>query len=287
MAKSPGRIALYELVNKARFKSAQQKVLAAAGAKQPLEEQPAAMAPAELQPQPQAEVRLEPQIEVKPELQAEINVEPQVEVKPEPVAEKKPVALWSARPRPVRIYADRIELCFSWQIVGIAALTFVVLLLVFFKLGRISSTGQTEAVVKKPAAPVSVKVQEIMPKTKPAEMVVKPTPQPQAAPPKVVEPMGDNVIVIASHRVNTDLKPVEQYFAKFGIATEIIKDKKSSRYLLVTQNRFNDVEKPGTDGYLMKRKIMSIGANYKPSIESGFASFGPKPFQDVYGMKLE
>lgn len=267
MARSPGRIALYELVNKARFKSAQQKALAATDAKQPTEEQPAGV--------PAAEAKTEPQIDAQPQ--------PQTEVKPEPVAEKKPVALWSARPKPVRIYADRIELCFSWQVVGIAALTFVVLLLVFFKLGRISSTSPTE-VVKKSAAPVSVSVQQIMPKTKPAEMVVRPVSQPQASP-KVVEPMGDNVIVITSFRVNTDLEPVKQYFAKAGITTEIIK--RGSRYLLVTQNRFSDIEKPGTDGYLMKRKIMSIGANYKPPIASGFESFGAKPFQDVYGMKLD
>lgn len=263
MTKSPGRIALYELVNKARFKSAQQKALAATGAKLPFEEQPAEIAPAEAQPQSL--------VEVKPE--------PQAEVEHQPVIEKKSVALWSARPKPVRIYADRIELCFSWQVVGISALTFVVLLLVFFKLGRISSTGQTEV---KPL-PVSVSVEQIMPKTKPAETIVRPVPQQTT--PKVVEPMGDNVIVITSYRVNTDLEPVKQYFAKFGIATEIIK--RGSRYLLVTQNRFNDVEKSGTDGYVMKRKIMSIGANYKPPIASGFESFGTKPFQDVYGMKLD
>jgi len=274
MARSPGRIALYELVNKARFKSAQQKALATAGAKQPAEEQATVEVAAEVQPNPQTDVKIEPQTEVK--------TEPVAEKKP--AVEKKTAALWSTRPKPVRIYADRIELCFSWQVVGIAALTFVVLLLVFFKLGRISSTGPAEA---KKTAPVSVSVQQIMPKTKPAETVVRPTPQPQAAPPKVVEPMGANAIVIASHKADTDLKPVKQYFAKFGIATEIIKDKRSSRYLLVTENRFNDIEKPGTDGYVMKRKIMSVGVNYKPSIESGFASFGPKPFQDVYGMKLD
>jgi len=279
MAKSPGRIALYELVNKARFKSAQQKALAATGAKQPTEEQPAAIAPAEVQPEPLAQAQLQPQIEVKPEPQAEIKIEPQAEVEPE----KKPTALWSARPKPVRIYADRIELCFSWQVVGISALTFVVLLLVFFKLGRISSAGQAE--VKEKPAPISVSVEQIMPKTKSAETVVKPTPQPQASPPKVVEPMGENVIVITSYKISADLEPVKQHFAKFGIATEIIK--RGTRYLLVTQNRFNDVEKSGTDGYVMKRKIMSIGANYKPPIASGFESFGTKPFQDVYGMKLD
>ena len=265
MAKSPGRIALYELVNKARFKSAQQKALATTGAKQPAEEQATVEVAAEVQPNPQTDVK----------------IEPQTEVKTEPVAEKKPAALWSTRPKPVRIYADRIELCFSWQVVGLAALAFVVLLLVFFKLGRISSTGESQV---KPV-PVSVSVEQVMPKTKPAETIVRPTPQPQATP-RVIEPMGDNVIVIASHRMSDDLKPVEQYFEKFGITTKIIKDKKSSRYLLVTQNRFNDIEKPGTDGYIMKRKIMSIGANYKPPIASGFASFGPKPFQDAYGMKL-
>jgi hypothetical protein len=35
----------------------------------------------------------------------------------------------------------------------------------------------------------------------------------------------------------------------------------------------------------MKKKIISVGANYKPPAGSGFESFGTKPFQDVYAMK--
>ena len=253
MAKSHGKIALYELVNKARFRSAQQKALSATEAKQ---EQKAPVA-VSVDPAPRPGG-----VKVGKKLDSPI----------------KSPASWSARPKPVRIYDDRIELCFSWQVVGIAALTFVVLLLVFFKLGRISSTGQVE--VKPP--PVSVSVQQIIPKTRLAETVVRSVPQ---AAPKVVEPMGDNVIVITSYPLNTHLEPVKQHFAKFGIATEIVK--RGSRYMLVTQNRFNDIEKPGADGYEMKRKIMSIGASYKPPAGSGFESFGTKPFQDAYGMKLE
>ena len=100
----------------------------------------------------------------------------------------------------------------------------------------------------------------------------------------MVEPMGENVLVITSYDLSSHLEPVKQYFAQFGIATEIIK--KGPRYLLVTQDRFDNTEKPVADGFEMKKKIMSIGANYKPPAGSGFESFGTKPFQDVYGMKI-
>jgi hypothetical protein len=271
MARSPGKIALYELVNKARFKSAQQKALSAADAKQ--EQKAPVIAPVDPAPRPGG-------VEVEKKLDSPVKP-PAAPVSAEkrPEAVVKSPASWSARPKPVRVYADRLELCFSWQVIAIAGLTFVVILLVFFKLGQIFSTGKAET---KKSAPIAVSVQQIMPKTKPAETVVRPVPQ---ATPKVVEPMGDNVIVITSYKLNTDLEPVKQHFTKFGIATEIIK--RGSRYMLITQNRFNDIEKPGTDGYEMKRKIMSIGASYKPPAGSGFESFGTKPFQDVYGMKLE
>jgi hypothetical protein len=101
---------------------------------------------------------------------------------------------------------------------------------------------------------------------------------------RMVEPMGDHVVVIASYGLSSHLEPVKQYFAGFGIATEIIK--KDSHYLLITQERFDNPDKTGTNGFEMKKKIMSIGAKYKPSDGSRFESFGTKPFQDAYGMKV-
>jgi hypothetical protein len=256
MARNPRHAALYELINKARFKNAQQKALARIGVKtdsvKPQEEQPVVVS----QEEPAAPVQAET-------------------ARPEPV---KTITAWSAKPKPFRVYPDRIELCISWQAAAITVLAFVAVLLVCFRLGQIYAIKKAqEPKVAKAVVPVQAVIPEPV-KQPVAEKKV--TPQ---TPPKMVEPMGDNLIVITSYDVSSHLEPVKQYFATYGIATEIIK--RGSRYLLVTQNRFNSIDKPGTDGYEMKKKIISVGANYKPPAGSGFESFGTKPFQDVYAMK--
>lgn len=241
MAKSSGRIALYELVNKARFKSAQQKALESTGEK------------------------------------VEKASEPAIERAVETVSRASEA--WSKRPKSIRLYPDRIEVCFSWQVAIIGILAFLAILLVFFKFGRMYSSHKAEA---GKTATANVQLQNIMPETKPVKPAEPTSNRPSV---KMVEPMGDNMIVIASYELASHLEPVKQYFANFGIATKIIK--KGSRHLLVTQDRFDNPEKAGTDGYEMKKKIISIGANYKPPAGSGFESFGSKPFNDAYGMKFE
>lgn len=244
MAKSSGRIALYELVNKARFKSAQQKALSSIGQTSASSVEP--------------------------------KVEPAME-KAELVSKASPG--WSTRPKAIRLYPDRIELCFSWQVIMIGLLALAAILLVFFRLGQIYSLKKAET---KKAPQNAVSVEKVIPQSSVAE--TKTTAAAERVRPKMVEPMGDHVIVITSHDLSSHLEPVKQYFAGFGIATEIIR--KGSRWLLVTQERFDSPEKAGSDGFEMKKKIISIGANYKPPAGSGFEPFGTKPFQDAYGMKL-
>ena len=250
MAKSSRRIALYELVNKARFKSAQQKALSSIGQK--------------------FEPKVEPIVGLGEPGRAE---------KTEPAV--RSFAAWSTKPKAVRFYPDRIELCLSWQVAVIGLLALVAMFLVSFRLGQIYSLKKTET---KKASQATVSVEKIMPQPKTVETAAAPQAS-EKKPLKMVEPMGENVLVITSYDVSSHLEPVKQYFAQFGIATEIIK--KGPRYLLVTQERFDNIEKAGTDGFQMKKKIMSIGANYKPPAGSGFESFGTKPFQDVYGMKID
>ncbi|MCX5633060.1 MAG: hypothetical protein NTW93_05250 [Phycisphaerae bacterium] len=257
MAKGSSRIALYELVNKARFKSAQQKVLA------DVEYRKSGQMPA---------TGAEP----KPELNAEKAESPVIQSPVDEAVISKPSAVWNVRPKAVRIYPDRIEMCFSWQTAIIGLLALVTILLVFFRLGQIYSLKKSEA--KK--TPQAAAVENIMPQAKPSQAA---NADKQSAAPKMVEPMGNNIIVIASHPLSSHLEPVKQYFAGFGITTEIIK--KDNRFMLVTQERFDNVEKPGSDGLEMRKKIIAIGANYKPPASSGFEPFGPKPFQDAYGMK--
>jgi hypothetical protein len=259
MAKGSSRIALYELVNKARFKSAQQKVLA------DVEYRKSGQVPATA-------------AEPKTELDAEKAESPVIQSPVDEAISSKPSSVWNVRPKTVRIYPDRIEMCFSWQTAIIGLLALVTILLVFFKLGQIYSLKKSEA---KKTSQAAVAVENIMPQAKPSQPA---NAAKQAPAPKMVEPMGNNIIVIASHPLSSHLEPVKQYFAGFGIATEIIK--KDNRFMLVTQERFDSVEKPGSDGFEMRKKIIAIGANYKPPASSGFEPFGPKPFQDAYGMKV-
>lgn len=267
MAKGLNRVSLYELVNKARFKSAQQKALDGVEYRKTGK---MAQPPVEPKPEIKAEIKPQPVIEKAVE---KIEL-PKPEIKTESPA--KPREFWGTKPKAVRIYPDRIELCFSWQVAAIGILAAITILLVFFRFGQIYSLKKIEA--KKPLQTIAV--ENIMPQPKPSPpVVIDKTP-----PPKMVEPMGDNIIVIASHPLSSHLEPVKQYFAGFGIATDIIK--RDNRFLLVTHERFQSVEKPGSDGFEMKKKIIAIGANYKPPTSSGLEPFGPKPFQDAYGMKI-
>jgi hypothetical protein len=263
MARNPRQAALYELINKARFKNAQLKALADVSLRLDTGKHPGE--------------KLEAVSQVQTPAPAQPQVQPEV-AKTDTVKTARPEVVWSGRQKPVRVYPDRIELCLTWQVAAITALAILAILLMFFRLGQINATKKAQAVkVVKPAIPVQAVIPE---SAKPAVAEKKVTAQ---NPPKMVEPMGDNVIVITSYDLSSHLEPVKQYFAQYGIATEIIK--RGPRYLLVTQNRFNNIDKPGTDGYEMKKKIISVGANYKSPAGSGFESFGTKPFQDVYGMK--
>jgi hypothetical protein len=85
------------------------------------------------------------------------------------------------------------------------------------------------------------------------------------------------------YQVRTHLEPVQEYFDKMGVATEIIE--KNNWYYLVTKNGYDNPDKPGTDGFLAKQKIIELGAGYKAP--AGKETFGPKPFKDAFGMRFE
>jgi len=190
---------------------------------------------------------------------------------------------WPSKPRAVRLYKDRIEFSFSWQLAAVTVLVLIALMLVFYKIGRMQVNNETT----KPVNDVKkAEVKTVIPEPAYDRAREKASATSVTAESvRIVEPMGDNVIVIASYELSSHLEAVKEYFRGFGIATEVISS--GSRYLLVTQDRFDNPEKAGTDGFEMKKKIIAIGANYRPPKGSGFESFGPKPFHDAYGMKVK
>ena len=201
-----------------------------------------------------------------------------VPVKVDIPAESK-VRPWPNRPKWLRFYNNKIEFSLSWQVVAIAVLAIFAIFLVFFRLGQMTAGTTAEKGVST--------VKAVKPAVVAAAPVVKAEAKPLARPetPKMVEPMGDNVIAITSYHLVSHLEPVKNYFAGFGIETEIIQQ--NGRYLLITTQRYDNPEKVGTDGYKAKQKIIEIGARYKPPQGSSYESFAPKLFSDAYGMKVK
>ncbi|HBG28717.1 MAG: hypothetical protein A2Y10_12255 [Planctomycetes bacterium GWF2_41_51] len=267
MARNPRQAALYEVINRSRFRDAQQKALERIGVvKEPVQT-----------PEPVTQVVAATEVAAESVAIEAVKTEP---VKAEVSAKSaKPEKVWTGRQKPIRFYPDRIEICFSWQVAGISLLALIAIFLVFFRLGQMNA-GKGQEKTQQAAV---LSVADIKPNP-PVVVENKPRPIVESTP-RLVEPMGENAIVITSYDLSSHLEPVKTYFAQYGIATEIIK--RGSRYLLVTQNRYDNIEKAGTDGNEMKKKIMSVGASYKAPAGSGFESFGTKPFQDVYGMKIK
>ncbi|MHC4623928.1 MAG: hypothetical protein ACYS4W_08500 [Planctomycetota bacterium] len=209
---------------------------------------------------------------------------PEVPTEAEPVvpgAETKTseaASRWPTRPRLVQLNAGRIELSVPYQL-GIALLLGVVLLvLVVFRLGQLSYAGG-----EKPTTTEANKQRTPAAKPKPparAKTERQPSPVEVAGP---VEAKGSNRIVIQTFQVPSQLQPVKQYFAGFEIETEIRKI--GDWYYLVTKDKYDNPEKMGTDGYRAKQRIIELGANYRAP--QGYESFGPKPFDDAYGMKFD
>jgi hypothetical protein len=174
------------------------------------------------------------------------------------------VVRWIRKPRFVQFNAGRVEFSVPYQL-GIAILLGMVLVVVVaFRLGERFGRGESPAAVK-----------QITPATPAAKAVKAPSTSSGQA--------GRNRIVIQMYQVRSHLEPVKEYFDKLGVATEIIE--KDKWFYLVTKNKYESVDKSGTDGYLARQKIIELGAGYKAP--AGSETFGPKPFSGAFGMKFE
>ncbi|MBN1392637.1 MAG: hypothetical protein JW947_07520 [Sedimentisphaerales bacterium] len=189
---------------------------------------------------------------------------------------------WLNKPRIAQFNAGRIELSVPYQIAIAMLLGLVLLILVAFRL------GQGNRKIAGPVAKTPESAQKTVTKTTAAvPRVVGPVRQTQMPPVvkqvELAKPKGENRIVIQSYQFRADLEPVRQYFAQYGIETEIIK--KDAWYYLVTKNKYENPGKPGTDGYVARQKIVELGANYKAP--TGYETFGTKPFSDAYGKRFD
>jgi hypothetical protein len=218
-------------------------------------------------PKPHADKALEPPLQQQP------TEEPRRDEHPVAKLAAPAKARWLNRPRMVQYNAGRIEISIPYQLAIALLLGLIVLVLIAFKLGlyskEVAGPGAKNTAAGAPRAAASVGEKT------PAPPVVQKV--------ELAKPKGDNRVVIQSYQFRADLEPVKQYFAQFGIETEIIKI--DAWYYLVTKDKYENPGKPGTDGYLAKQRIVELGAKYKAP--AGYETFGSTPFSDAYGKKFE
>jgi hypothetical protein len=190
------------------------------------------------------------------------------------VAVPERAAQWPRRPRIVQFNAGRIEISIPYQLAIAFLLGIILLVLVVFRLGE--GVGESAAKKQKnnPDAPAGQgQTTDTDEKISPGGEKVGPA-----------ELKGNNRIVIQTYPVRAHLVPVQQYFARFDIETEIIPI--DNQWGLVTKAKYEEKpEREGTDGYLAKQKIIELGVKYKAP--PGYETFGAKSFETAHGMKFD
>jgi hypothetical protein len=185
-----------------------------------------------------------------------------------PVNEVLPAsAMWAKRLKYVQAIAGRLEFSVPYT-VGIAVvLGLILVLLLIFRLGQWSGAkavrqGNTTGKVN--------------------TGIVR-----QAAITETTASTGKNRIVIQVFQVRAQLEPVKEYFDRTGVATEILE--RNGWYYLVTKNKYESIEKQGSDGFLAKQKIIELGAGYQapPGYETFRKAGKTGAFSDAFGKKFE
>lgn len=186
------------------------------------------------------------------------------------------VPVWPKRPKAVQFNAGRIEISVPYQIAVALLLGIILLIFVALWLGQRAGQGQSTAAfgLSGPAAGEGG-----------SEILDLPTTAGRSAKTIAGAPAKDNVIVLVQYKARADLVPVQKHFAEYGIGTEIVRE--GGRYFLITKDRFESTEKPGSDGYIAKQRIREIGAKYKGKAPEGYETFAPHYFRDAYGKKIE
>lgn len=190
--------------------------------------------------------------------------------------------MWWKKPKLIQINAGRIEISLPYQIAIVVVLFLVLLILAAFRLGQLEqkvagSTSQVQPGEETNLAGLSMRDAGLNPTL--GETIL-----PSEEKLRSAELQGDHVIVLVQYPRRPDLVPVREHFARNGIETEIVQE--GNWYFLVTKNRYQNPNNPGTDGYEAKQKIIEIGAKYKGEAPEGYDTFAPHFFSDAYGKKV-
>jgi len=190
-------------------------------------------------------------------------------------------AQWWRRPKLIQFNAGRIEIIIPYQLAIALLLGLILLILIAFRLGQIGQKAANSPAKMQKTSQINSAGRDTantMQTLTSSEKILLGAEKVEPA-----KPTGNNRIVIQTYRLRTHLEPVKQYFAQLGIETEI--RRMGDTYYLVTINKYENPNRPGTDGYRARQVIVEVGAKYQAP--PGYETFGPKPFHDAYGMKFD
>jgi hypothetical protein len=256
MARKRGKMALYEVMSKARARSDAAKTV------EPLK------------PKKKPE-KVKAPLAKEPESLEPVAAEPQVATK------------WRKKPRIVQYNLGRIEFSIPYQLAITVGLALLLLFLLAFRFGQYSGRAAKTPAAEQPVSSAADGNRARLPGLANPETIRPPAgnagrtatnrePAPETQ-------VGKNVIVLAQYKARSHLVPVRDYFGRNGIPTEIVSD--GTWYFLQTVQRF--VENPsneGTEGYKLIQKIADIGKSYKAP--QSLETFAPNYFNDAYGKKI-
>jgi hypothetical protein len=223
---------------------------------------------------------------------------PPVEKEDHPGPATAAVPMWG-RLRPVQLNAGRIEISVPYHIGIVAALSLILVTLVAFRVGQKFSGARALAPVAT-QVPVRTARQNAAAEAGTAQPASGGSGQASAGG-AAVRREGDHWIVLAQHKSQEDLAPVVDYFAKQGIELSIYELGSTRKwfqdhgvdtanlpggqgYLLATRHLYSNPNRPGTDGYDIKQKIVELGKSYEAP--PGRETFAATHFSDAYGMKI-
>ncbi len=220
-------------------------------------------------------------------------LKPQQTAQPEPVAQNQTqsgeqeqilteqMTKWPRYPKMIQLNAERVEISMPYHLAIVAVLVIILFIMLAYRFGQKSGLTAVENVSKVDKSVETGEPVAVTPIDAAGRNVERSVQETVSQP--VVQTGKENRIVIATHKDGRELEPVKNYFNENGIAAEIRKIERV--YYLVTKDKCGDPLIKDSDGYVLLQKVKKIGLGYKTP--QGYASFGPRPFQDAYGKKFD
>jgi hypothetical protein len=193
------------------------------------------------------------------------------------------------KPKVVQFNYERIELTLPYTWASGIVLLVVMVVLVAFRLGQLSSAGRPVVSLAvfdgNESTPTLEETDTLIGSDGGLDIASEKESEVVITDPHIEMPVEfGNAILIQAYHQKKDLVPVQKYFRKYNIDTELVKIDKT--FYLATSERFTKFRNvPENRIYTVIKRIADIGKGYKatPPLDS----FAPHRFSDAYPITFD